>query len=106
MLKHGQLSSPRSFAPLVFVATLVALTPAAVLSRAGRRALAIELGAYAAMAFASAGISIRGRRESWSLLPRVVTVFPAFHAGYGIGMLRGWGRAAALTSTLRQRRLR
>lgn len=106
MLKHGQLSSPRSFAPLVFVATLVALTPAAVLSRAGRRALAIELGAYAAMAFASAGISIRGRRESWSLLPRVVTVFPAFHAGYGIGMLRGWARAAALTSTLRRRRLR
>jgi glycosyltransferase involved in cell wall biosynthesis len=106
MLKHGQLSSPRSFAPLVFVSTLVVLAPTAVLSRAGRRVLAVELGAYAALAFASAGISIRGRRESWSLLPRVVTAFPAFHTGYGIGMLRGWARAAALTSILRQRRPR
>jgi succinoglycan biosynthesis protein ExoA len=106
MLKHGQLSSPRSFAPLVFVSTLVALAPAAAFSRPGRRVLAVELGAYAALAFASAGISIRGRRESWSLLPRVVSVFPAFHSGYGIGMLRGWARAAALTSTLRQRRPR
>ena len=106
MLKHGQLSSPRSFAPLVFVSTLIALAPVAVFSRAGRRTLALELGAYAALAFASAGISIRGRRESWSLLPRVVTVFPAFHTGYGIGMLRGWARAAALTPTLRHRRPR
>jgi succinoglycan biosynthesis protein ExoA len=106
MLKHGQLSSPRSFAPLVFVSSLVALAPVAVFSRAARRTLALELGAYAALAFASAGISIQGRRESWSLLPRVVTVFPAFHTGYGIGMLRGWARAAALTSILRQRRPR
>jgi len=106
MLKHRQLSSPRSFAPIVFVSTLVALAPAAVSSRAGRRVLAVELGAYAALALASAGISIRGRRESWSLLPRVVSVFPAFHSGYGIGMLRGWARAAAMSSTPRGRRLR
>jgi succinoglycan biosynthesis protein ExoA len=106
MLKHGQLSSPRSFAPLVFMSTLVALAPAAAFSRAGRRVLAVEVGAYAALAFASAGISIRGRRESWSLLPRVVSVFPAFHSGYGIGMLKGWARAAAVTSTLRGRRPR
>jgi len=106
MLKHGQVSSPRSFAPLVFVSTLAALAPAAAFSRAARRVLAVELGAYAALAFASAGISIRRRRESWSLLPRVVSVFPAFHAGYGIGMLRGWARAAAVTSTLRGRRSR
>lgn len=106
MVKHGQLSSPRSFAPLVFVSTLVALAPAAVVSRGGRRVLAVELGAYFALAFASAGMSIRGRRESWSLLPRVVSVFPAFHSGYGIGMLRGWGRAAAVASMLRERRSR
>src|SRR5262249_740484 len=106
MLKHRQLSSPRSFAPIVFVSTLVALAPAAVSSRAGRRVLAVELGAYAALALASAGISIRGRRESWSLLPRVVSVFPAFHSGYGSGMLRGWARAAAMSSTPRGRRLR
>ena len=106
MLKHGQLSSPRSFAPLVFVSTLVALAPAAVFSRAGRRVLALELGAYAALAFASAGISIRKKGEAWSLLPRVVSVFPAFHSGYGIGMLRGWARAAAPASTQRERRSR
>jgi succinoglycan biosynthesis protein ExoA len=101
MLKHRQLSSPRSFAPLIFVSTLVGLAPAAMLSHVARRVLATELGAYAALAVASAGISIVGRRESWSLLPRVVIVFPAFHTGYGIGMLRGWARAAALTATLR-----
>ena len=106
MRKHRQLVSPRSLAPLVFVSTLVALAPTAVFSRAGRRVLAIELCAYAALAFASAGISIRGRRESWSLLPRVASVFPAFHAGYGIGMLRGWTRAAAVTPKLRERRSR
>jgi GT2 family glycosyltransferase len=101
MLKHGQLSSPRSFAPLIFVSSLVALAPAAMLSRVGRRALAVELGAYGAIAVTSTGISIHRRRESWSLLPRVITVFPAFHLGYGIGMLRGFARAAALTATLR-----
>jgi glycosyltransferase involved in cell wall biosynthesis len=106
MLKHGQLASPRSFAPLLFVSTLVALAPATPFSRTARRVLAVELGAYAALAFASAGISIRERRESWSLLPSVVAVFPAFHSGYGIGMLRGWARAVAEASTLRERRPR
>jgi hypothetical protein len=82
-----------------------------MLSRAGRRMLAIELGACGAMAVASAGISIRGRSESWSVLPRVITVFLAFNWGYGIGMprggmLRGWARAAALTATLRRQRSR
>ena len=101
MLKHGQLSSPRSFAPLIFVSSLVAVAPAAMLSRVGRRVLAVELGAYVAIAIASAGTSIHRRGESWSLLPRVITVFPAFHSGYGIGMLRGFARAAALTATLR-----
>jgi hypothetical protein len=37
--------------------------------------------------------SIRRRGESLGLLPRVVAVFPAFHVGYGWGMLRGFLRA-------------
>jgi glycosyltransferase involved in cell wall biosynthesis len=51
------------------------------------------------LSFAAAA-SIRARRESGSLMPRV-TVFPAFHLGYGIGMLRGWANAAGRTTTLR-----
>jgi hypothetical protein len=53
------------------------------------------------LADASAGISIHGRCEFWSLLPRVTIVFPVFHSGYGIGMLRGWIRAAAVTAAPR-----
>jgi succinoglycan biosynthesis protein ExoA len=100
LLKHRQLSSPRSFVPVIFVSSLVALAPAAMVSRVGRRMLAVELSAYAAMAVASAAISIRRRRESWSLLPRVIAVFPAFHSGYGVGMLLGFTRAMQ-TPTLR-----
>src|SRR5262249_23495325 len=106
MLKHGHLSSPRSFAPLVFVSTVVALAPATAFSKGARRLLTLELSAYTALALASAGISIRARRESWSLLPRVVSAFPAFHSGCGLGMLRGWARAAAGSSTLPERRSR
>jgi succinoglycan biosynthesis protein ExoA len=62
MLKQRQQSSPRSFAPLIFVSILVALAPAAVL---------------------------------------VTIVFPVFHSGYGIGMLRGRIRAAAVTAAPR-----
>jgi succinoglycan biosynthesis protein ExoA len=101
MLKQRQQSSPRSFAPLIFVSLLVAHAPAAVLSRVGRRVLGLELGACGALADASAGISIHGRCEFWSLLPRVTIVFPVFHSGYGIGMLRGWIRAAAVTAAPR-----
>lgn len=55
--------------------------------------------------FASAGTSICGRREAWWLLARVITVFPAFHFGYGMdasGLGPRFGtRAAPLTATLR-----
>jgi succinoglycan biosynthesis protein ExoA len=95
MLKHQQLPSPRSLAPLIFVSSLAGLAPAAAFSSGGRRLLATQVGAYAVMAVLFAGVSIRGRRESWTLLPRVAAVFPVFHVGYGLGMLRGWARAAA-----------
>jgi hypothetical protein len=61
----------------------------------------LELGAYGALADASAGISIHGRCEFWSLLPRVTIGFPVSHSGYAIGMLRGWIRAAAVTAAPR-----
>jgi succinoglycan biosynthesis protein ExoA len=94
MLKHRQLPSPRSLGPLIFVSSLAVLAPAAVISSRSRQLLTAQVGGYAIMAAVFSGLSIRGRRESWALLPRVVVVFPAFHVGYGLGMLRGWIQAA------------
>jgi succinoglycan biosynthesis protein ExoA len=94
MLKHRTIPSARSQAPIVFVASLAALVALAPSSARARQALALELGAYAAGALAFGAFSVRRRREPWSLLPQVMLVFPAFHLGYGAGMLRGWLRAA------------
>lgn len=93
ILKHRHRPNPRSLVPLTFVCFLGGLAPAAVVSRTARRFLGAQLGAYAVMCLFFAGRSIHNRRESWSLFPRVVTAFPAFHVGYGLGMLRGWARA-------------
>jgi succinoglycan biosynthesis protein ExoA len=92
MRKHRQLPSPRSLAPLVLVGSVILLAPFAPRVAVARRLLTFELGAYAAMALAFGTTSVRGRRESWRLLPAVMAVFPTFHAAYGLGMLRGWLR--------------
>lgn len=92
MRKHGQVPSPRSLAPLVLVSSAVLLASFAPRLPVARRLLAVELGAYAALAVGFGAIYVRRRRESWRLLPAVVTVFPTFHVAYGLGMLRGWLR--------------
>jgi succinoglycan biosynthesis protein ExoA len=91
--KHRQPPSPRSLAPAIFVGSLCVLVPAASRSRVARRALAVQLASYAALAAVSGTATVRGRRESWRLLPLIVVVFPTFHVGYGLGMLRGCARA-------------
>jgi hypothetical protein len=93
MLKHRRLTSPRGAVPSLFVASLVALAPAAAFLAPARWVLAAEVGAYVALAVASGAASTRRRGESWRLLPRVVTVFPAFHLGYGLGVFAGAIRA-------------
>jgi glycosyltransferase involved in cell wall biosynthesis len=94
-LKHRQPPSPRSLAPVVFVASLCVLGPAAVRSRLARRALTAEVASYAALAGVFAAASVHGRRESWRLLPLVLATFPTFHVAYGVGMLRGGLSAVA-----------
>jgi succinoglycan biosynthesis protein ExoA len=100
MRKHGRMLSARSAAPPAFVASLVVLGAAAIPVPAARWALAADVGAYAAGATAFAALSMRRRREPWSLLPRVAATFPAFHVGYGVGVFAGFLR------TIRERRPR
>ena len=94
MLKHRRVLTARSLAPSLFVFSTAALALASLWSPIARVALAVEFGAYAAFAIAFAALSVRARREPWALVPRTAAVFPAFHLGYGLGMLRGWLRAA------------
>ena len=94
MLKHKQVLSLRSMAPLAFLASLVALAALSPFSRVARLALIAELAAYVAGAVVFGARATRGRGEPWRLAPRVASVFPAFHLSYGIGMARGWLVAA------------
>jgi succinoglycan biosynthesis protein ExoA len=89
MKKHRRMLSTRSLVPPAFVASLAALIPISLFVPQARWALAAEVGAYAAGALGFAALSVRARRESWLLLPRVAAVFPTFHVGYGVGVFVG-----------------
>jgi succinoglycan biosynthesis protein ExoA len=93
MSKHHELPGPRSLTPAAFLVSVGILLPASGRFRLARILLSAELALYFALALGSGMSSIRRRRESLGLLPRVVAVFPAFHVGYGWGMLRGFLRA-------------
>jgi hypothetical protein len=53
-------------------------------------ALALTVLSYCLLALGFGVESLRRRRESLRLLPRVVAAYVAFHAGYGLGMLRAF----------------
>jgi glycosyltransferase involved in cell wall biosynthesis len=93
MLRHRSVLSMRSLVPLAFVGSAAVLAAAAPGSRRARRLFAVEIGLYGVSAVLFAAVSLRGRRERFTLLPRVAATFAAFHFGYGTGMLRGWARA-------------
>jgi succinoglycan biosynthesis protein ExoA len=93
-VKHHQVVSARSLVPLVFVGSLAGLGAAGAPSATARKALAAELALYGACALVFGAAAVRKRGESWALLPRVVAVFPVFHAAHGLGGIRGWLRAA------------
>jgi hypothetical protein len=95
MLRHAQVVSARSLAPLAFVGSLALLGSVAPRSRSARRILELELAAYLGSSVTFAAAAIARRREPWRLLPRVVAVFPTFHLAYGAGMAHGFARMAA-----------
>ena len=89
MRKHRRVLGIRSLAPAAFVLSLLALAATAAFWRPAAWALALEVAIYAASALGFGLASLRRRRESARLLPRVSAAFLAFHVGYGLGMVRG-----------------
>jgi glycosyltransferase involved in cell wall biosynthesis len=87
--KHRRIGA-RSLVPAAFVLSLTGLACGGVLLPAARRLLVAEAGAYAILAVAFAVREVRRRQEDAALVPFVAAAFPAFHLGYGAGMLRGW----------------
>ena len=104
MVKHGTPSGPRSMIPAAFVLSLASLALLAPRSGTARRLLGAELLLYAASAAAAGAATVRRRREAPSLLPLVLAAFPAFHLGYGIGMITGALRTAGLVALRRPER--
>ena len=94
MVKHRQVVTVRSQVPFVFVLSLAVLAAAAPRSQAARRLLLGESALYVAAATAFGTASVARRGEAWSLLPRVVSLFPTMHVFYGLGSFHGWVRAA------------
>lgn len=98
MLKHGSVVSARSLAPGAFVASFLLLPLAPFVPFAGT-VFALEALVYGAAALGFGALGVRRRNEAFRILPRVVAVFPTIHVAYGLGMLRGWLRAARRRST-------
>jgi len=90
MLKHRNIISPRALAPPAFLGSLGTLAVAAPFSGVARVLLLAEVGLYVALAVIFGAATIRTHRERWSLLPRVLVVYPTFHLAYGVGNAAGW----------------
>ena len=88
MRKHRRPAGARSFAPAVFVFALACLGGLATVSTTARKLLVACLAVYV---FGAGFFAIRATRrsgESATVAPFVASVFPAFHVGYGVGMLQ------------------
>jgi glycosyltransferase involved in cell wall biosynthesis len=93
MLKHRRVLTARSLAPLAFVLGGTGLGALAPARRGARALLAGGAGLYGTLAVTFAAVATVRRGEP-RLVARTALVFPAFHVGYGVGMLEGWVRAA------------
>jgi succinoglycan biosynthesis protein ExoA len=103
MLKHRRISSARSLAPLLLVTALGGSILGAAFSETGVAVLGLEVVAYVAISTVFAFRALRARGESLRLLPRTMAAFPAFHLGYGLGLL--WGGLLAVSAPRRRGRL-
>lgn len=101
MAKHRTLPGPRSMVPATFVVSVATLGLAGLRSSRARGLLGAVLGAYTAAALAAGTTTVRRRGEAARIVPVVVAVFPAFHLGYGAGMIAGGLRAAVSTALRR-----
>lgn len=89
MLKHRQVLTARSLAPVSLAASVIVLGLLGARSGVARKLLAAELGTYAAAASTFALASVRAHGEKPSVLPAVIAVYPTLHVAYGVGFLRG-----------------
>jgi succinoglycan biosynthesis protein ExoA len=92
MKKHERPTSARSLVPVAFVLGLLALIPLSMWHPHAAALLMLKVSLYVALASAFAVLCVRRRREPWTLLPRVLLVFPTLHIAHGLGMLSGWAR--------------
>jgi GT2 family glycosyltransferase len=93
MMKHRRVLTVRSLAPLAFVLASVLLFLAMARFPLARRLLVLQWSVYGAAGAAFAARSVSQHGEPWSLVPRVLATFPAFHLGHGSGQAVGWLRA-------------
>ena len=93
MMKHRRVLTARSLAPLAFVLASVLLFLAMARFPLARRLLVLQWSVYGAAGAAFAARSVSQHGEPWSLVPRVLATFPAFHLGHGSGQAVGWLRA-------------
>ena len=93
MMKHRRVLTARSLAPLAFVLASVLLLLAMARFPLARRLLVLQWSVYGAAGAAFAARSVSQHGEPWSLIPRVLATFPAFHLGHGSGQAVGWLRA-------------
>jgi len=92
--KHRRVISCRSLAPAALLGSLGVLLVLAPFFAAARVLLGAELAAYVTTAAIFAVVAARTHGEPLRLAPRIATVFPAFHFGYGVGILTGLLRRA------------
>ena len=100
MLKHRQVLSARSLAPIAFLASLAVLVPAAAVTPVAGVVLATELAAYATGGLVFGTRSLRAHGEPLRLLPHIARRLPdiprRIRAGNASRMVTG--RPAGLTA--------
>jgi len=96
MQKHGRTPAVRQYVPAAFLAGLVALVAATVVTAVtgpqliaaiARDALLAVLASYAIVLIIASVTT--AARYGWSLLPALPLTFASYHAGYGVGFLTG-----------------
>ena len=89
MIKHRSIPTMRGVVPLAFVFTTLVLVAASPLCRSARYLLAIQWALYGSAAVVFAARTLHKHGEPWTLMPRVLGAFLAFHLGMGLGQVVG-----------------